>query len=64
MENMSELFKSIFPKLIDRIYDGMDHEEFFSPFKTIPNRSDVNMVQQLCSMLDSILPKDDPPSEF
>lgn len=44
-DNLGSLFDEIFPKLIDRIFEGMDHEDYFKPLDTVPsNKNPVNLV--------------------
>ncbi len=43
----------------------MDHEDYFKPLKTVPYiKNPVNLVAQICALFDSLLPKDDPPTEY
>jgi dynein heavy chain len=64
-DNLNALFDEIFPKLVDRIFEGMDHEDYFKPLLTVPSQKNpVNLVSQICALFDSLLPKEDPPTEY
>ncbi|MBK8156782.1 MAG: hypothetical protein IPK55_12705 [Streptococcus sp.] len=50
--------------MIDRIYEGIANEEIVAPIEFISPRTNLNIVQQLCNIVDSLLPDENPPEEF
>ena len=60
-----EHFVKYIPVLIDRIFDGTAGDEILEPLKFITPRTNLNLVQQLTTIFDSIIPPPDanPPQE-
>ena len=54
-ELFSALFEVFVPKLIDRTLDGVLDEEVFARLSMVIPRTNLNMVQQLCDMITSML---------
>lgn len=63
-QSLKELFDKYIPQLIDRIYEGIENEEIVAPIEFISPRTNLNIVQQLCNIVDSLLPDENPPEEF
>jgi dynein heavy chain len=59
-ETIHDIFKDFLSKYIDpviaRIYDGVNGEDIDAPFRFITPRTNLNLVTQLCTLVDSILP--------
>lgn len=64
-ESLNELFVKYIPLLIDRIYEGTSGEDILEPMRFITPRTNLNLVQQFCTLIDSMLPPPDsnPPQE-
>jgi dynein heavy chain len=64
-ESLQELFNKYVPVLIDRIFEGVNGEEIVEPLHFITPRTNLNLVTQLCYLIDSILPdpENNPPQD-
>jgi dynein heavy chain len=64
-DSLKELFLKYVPPLIDRIFDGINGEEIVAVLHMITPRTDLNCVQQLCHLIDAILPdpESNPPQD-
>ena len=68
-EIMAESFKELYQKYvfqcIERIFEGnAGEEEPVAPLQFITPRTNLNCVTQLCDLVDSMLPENEPPQEF
>jgi dynein heavy chain len=54
-ETFNELFQKYIPPLINLIFDGVFEEEIGKPLEQILNRTNLNMVQQLTKLIDSMI---------
>lgn len=63
-QSFKELYEKYIPQIIDRIYEGQEGEELVAPLEFISPRTNLNLVQQLCNIVDSLLPEENPPEEF
>lgn len=66
-ESFRELYIKYIPACIDRIFEGQTgSEELESPLRMITPRTNLNLIEQLCRLVDSQLPEPDqnPPEEF
>lgn len=62
-DNFKDLYTKYFggqPNVMDRIFEGMcgDGEELADPLRFITPRTNVNLIQQLTILIDSILPEE------
>lgn len=55
-DKMHELYERLIPELMAFIHDGIDGTMQVEPLKTIVLQTDMNMLVQLCMMLDAVLP--------
>eukprot|EP00048_Salpingoeca_helianthica_P012902 m.192947 g.192947 ORF g.192947 m.192947 type:complete len:4011 (+) comp15437_c5_seq118:82-12114(+) len=55
-EIFSNLYNKYIPACVQRILEGVEDGNMVERLKTIVPRTNLNMVTQLCSMLDSLLP--------
>jgi dynein heavy chain, axonemal len=66
-DNLKELYAKYFPIVMDRIFEGYTGEEDLAePLKFITPRTNMNLIEQLTILIDSLLP-DDPeqaPQDF
>ncbi len=65
-ESLKELYFKYVPQCIDRIFEGATGgEEIVEPLRFITPRTNLNLVQQLATLIDSIIPPPDqnPPQE-
>jgi dynein heavy chain len=64
-ESLIELYTKYVPICIDRILEGTSGDEILEPFHLITPRTNLNMVQQLTTIFDSMIPPPDanPPQE-
>lgn len=68
-EVMADSLNALYAKYIDvcikRIFEGTQGDEILEPFRFIAPRTDLNLVQQLTTLFDSIIPAPDanPPQE-
>lgn len=64
-DNLKELFVSKTIPIIARIFEGVTAEEgILAPLRFITPRTNLNIIQQLCTMIDAMMPpskKDDEP---
>ena len=65
-DSLKELFLKYIPPIMDRIFEGLAGEELVEPLQFITPRTNLNLVQQLCTLIDTILtePEDNPPQDF
>jgi dynein heavy chain len=66
-ENFRDLYQKYFPAVMDRIFEGMTgDEDLAEPLQFITPRTNVNLIEQLTILIDSILPEDPEaaPQEF
>jgi dynein heavy chain len=66
-ENFRDLYSKYFPAVMDRIFEGMTgDEDLAEPLQFITPRTNVNLIEQLTILIDSILPEDPEaaPQEF
>ena len=59
-DNFKDLYTKYFPYIMDRIFEGMtgDSEELADPLRFITPRTNVNLIEQLTILIDSILPEE------
>jgi len=64
-ESLNELYTKYVPICIDRIFDGTSGEDILEPLRFITPRTNLNLVQQLATIIDSMIPAPDanPPQE-
>lgn len=55
-EKINEFYERLIPEALGYILDGIDGSAQVPPLKTIVMQTDLNMVLQLCMMLDAVLP--------
>ena len=55
-DSLKELFLKYVPSIMDRIFEGIAGEELVEPLQFITPRTNLNLVTQLCNILDAILP--------
>ena len=62
-EALTELYAKYVPSCIERIFEGNagGAEEVQAPLKFITPRTNLNCLQQLCLLIDAILPPMDSP---
>ncbi len=62
-ENLKDLFLKYVPPIMDRIFEGVNGEELVPPLRFITPRTNLNLVTQLCNLIEAILPdkEHDPP---
>ena len=66
-ESLKELYLKYIPLCIDRIFEGATGgEDIVEPLRFITPRTNLNLVQQLCLLIDSLLPapENNPPQEI
>jgi len=64
-ESLKDLYQKYVFQCIERIYEGNDgSEELLPPLQMITPRTNLNCVVQLCTLIDSMLPDEEPPQEF
>mmetsp|Transcript_39360 Transcript_39360/g.37802 ORF Transcript_39360/g.37802 Transcript_39360/m.37802 type:complete len:502 (+) Transcript_39360:2293-3798(+) len=66
-DSLKELYQKYVPLCIDRIFEGMTGgDEIVESLKFITPRTNLNLVQQLCTLIDSLLPapENNPPQEI
>ena len=65
-ESLTELYAKYIPTCIDRILEGTNGDEILEPFHFITPRTNLNLVQQLSTLFDSMIPAPDanPPQEI
>lgn len=64
-ENLKDLFKRLVPPCIKYVLKGArGNEEEGVPLKLIIKQYGASMVRQLCTLLDSMIPKTNPPTEI
>jgi dynein heavy chain len=64
-DSLKELFQKYVPALIDRVFEGVAGDEIVAPMEFITPRTDLNVVQQLCHLIDAIFPdpENNPPQD-
>lgn len=55
-EKLADIYETLIPDLMGYIQDGIDGTIQVEPLETIVKQTDLNMLVQLCKMLDAILP--------
>ena len=64
-ESLKELYTKYVYQCVERIFEGNDgSEELQPPMQFITPRTNLNLVQQLCTLIDSMLPDQEAPEEF
>lgn len=58
-ESLNELYSKYIPICIDRIFDGTSGEDILEPLRFITPRTNLNLVQQFATIIDSMLPAPD-----
>ena len=53
---LADIYETLIPDLMGYIQDGIDGTIQVEPLETIVKQTDLNMLVQLCKMLDAILP--------
>lgn len=53
---LAEIYETLIPDLMSYIQDGIDGTIQVEPLEAIVKQTDLNMLVQLCKMLDAILP--------
>lgn len=62
---MKDLYTKYVYQCIERIFEGNDgSEELLPPLQFVTPRTNLNLVTQLCTLIDSMLPDQEPPEEF
>lgn len=57
-ENLKELYKKIIPPMLKYIFKGIKgNEEDGTPLKLIINQCEAPMINQLCNLIDTLIPK-------
>jgi len=59
IEVLNELFAKYVPPCINLIFEGIDEEAIDKPLQQILNRTDLNLVVQLCKLVESFLVDED-----
>lgn len=64
-DSLKELFQKYVPPIMDRIFEGLSGEELVEPLRFITPRTNLNLVTQLCNLIDTVLlePEDNPPMD-
>lgn len=58
--SLKEVYNKFIPTLIDRIFEGtVGNDEIVEPLRFITPRTNLNLVKQLCALVDSMLPPPD-----
>lgn len=55
-DKLNELYERIVPELLAFVHDGIDGTNQVEPLKMIVMQTELNMLVQLCMMLDAVLP--------
>lgn len=55
-DKLNELYERLVPELLTFIHEGIDGTSQAEPLKTVVMQTELNMLVQLCIMLDAILP--------
>ena len=55
IENLVEKFNNYVPPLVNFILDGQYEEEITKPLDFVVVRTDLNLVNQLCKLIDSLV---------
>lgn len=55
IDTLDELYPKYVPVLINRMFDGVDGESVLKPLSFSLPRTNLNMVQQLCRLLDALI---------
>jgi dynein heavy chain len=55
-EKFNQLYESLVPELMAFVHEGIDGTSQTKPLKTIVMQTELNMLVQLCMILDAILP--------
>ena len=65
-ESLKELYQKYVDICVNRVYEGLisDDAEPVAPLQMMVPRTNLNCVQQLCNLIDSFLPEENPPQEF
>jgi dynein heavy chain len=65
-ESLKELYQKYVSICVDRVYEGIISEDAdpVSPFVMSLPRTNLSCVQQLCTLMDALLPEENPPQEF
>jgi len=65
-ESLRELYQKYVDLCVNRIYEGIISEDAdpVAPLEMSLPRTNLNCVQQLCILMDSLLPDENPPQEF
>ena len=67
VEGLTEALMVLYDRFVDKsvkfILEGVDGDEVGVTLKNATPRTGLNMVKQLCTMIDLLLPKENPPSE-
>ena len=65
-DNLRDLYVKYIESCIERIFEGNTGEELVEPLKFITPRTTLNVIQQLCDLVDSMMPAPDqnPNDEF
>lgn len=53
---LDELYDKLIPELMAFVHEGIDGTQSVEPLTTIVHQTELNMLVQLCMMLDAILP--------
>ena len=65
-ESLKELYQKYIDLCVNRIYEGIIAEDAdpVSPLQNSLPRTNLNSVKQLCTLMDALLPEENPPQEF
>ena len=65
-ESLKELYEKYVDLCVNRIYEGIIAEDAdpVSPLEMVIQRTNLSCVRQLTTLIDSLLPEENPPQEF
>jgi dynein heavy chain len=65
-ESLKELYQIYVPYVVNRVFEGIESEELdpVEPLRFITPRTNLNCVQQLCTLFDALLPPENAPQEI
>lgn len=65
-DNLKDLFGKYVDPIMARIYDGVNGEELVAPLRFITPRTNLNLITQLCTLIDAMLPEpeNEPPQDI
>jgi len=65
-ESLKELYQKFVDICVNRVFEGIvsDDADPAAPLRMKVPRTNLNCVQQLCTLVDALLPEENPPQEF